>query len=145
MALSRTRKPKRTPEEDAARRVFHEEAWSQRCCAVCGKTGPFDPHHVVEKKKLKSIGRTDVLWDPRNALRLCPDCHANHTAASRKVPLTRLTDANYDFAFEVLEGAAFYYLRAHYDAEDRRLSDHRTHWENNGHAADTADDYSEPV
>lgn len=126
-------------EEAAARRLFHEEAWGQRCCAVCGKVGPFDPHHVVEKKKIKSIRRKETLWDTRNALRLCPGCHANHTGASKKVPLTKLTDANYGFAFWLLGGAAFYYLRSHYDGEDRRLSDHLTRWETaNGDAAAAA-------
>lgn len=135
MALSRTRKPKLTPEEEAARQGFIEACYWQRCCHKCGSTKPWDPHHVVEQKKLKAIHRKDILWDPRNAMRLCVDCHANHTGASDKVPLALLTAANYEFAFEALGGSAFYYLPAHYDGDDPRLSDYLTRWEKtNGNA-----------
>lgn len=135
MALSRTRPEPLSDEEAAARRAFHEEAWGQRCCAVCGKGGAFDPHHVVEKKKIKSVRRTETLWDVRNALRLCPQCHADHTGRSKKVPLRKLRDANYEFAAWLLGGSAFYYLRAHYDGDDPRLSALRTR-EDDGDSTD---------
>jgi 5-methylcytosine-specific restriction endonuclease McrA len=124
--------------EEANRRRFHEEAWNQRVCASCGTGGAYESHHVVEKKYLKQMFRADLLWDPRNCLRLCHQCHRRHTVRSKKLLLTMLVDANYEFAEWLLEGAAFYYLRRNYDGKDPRLSDLQTRWEDDGDSASTA-------
>jgi hypothetical protein len=120
--------------------AFHNAARFQRVCRECGKSKgpnggeiPWDAHHVVEKQKLKAIGRTDLLWDPRNAMRLCKHpCHARHTNASQRVKLSALSNDNFAFAFEVLGAAAYDYLGERYEGEDPRLSDHLTKIEGNG-------------
>lgn len=127
MALSRKGPPKRkksykkpTDIEIANRRAFHEEAWRQRCCAMCGKTGAYQSHHVVEKQKLRIEGRLDVKWDIRNCLRLCDSCHSAHTGGWRRVTLDRLTDLNYEFAWDILGMASAQYLRDRYNGTDDR-------------------------
>jgi len=108
--------------EAANRRNFHEAAWKQRVCACCGKAGPFQSHHVVEKQKLRIIGRLDLKWDVRNALRVCDDCHGKQHRGWR-INLRRLTDENYEFAFFVLGTEAADYLRARYEGNDDRWDD----------------------
>lgn len=115
--------------ENANRRAFHEAAWKQRVCQVCGKGGAYQTHHVVEKQHIKQEGRREYLWDTRNAFRICHDCHGQHTVRARKIKLTELTDENYEFAFFFWGQRAGSYLRRHYDGDDPRLSDHQTRWE----------------
>lgn len=130
MGLSRSKRPRRKRKyktvgdlEASNRRAFHEAAWKQRCCAVCGKGGSFQSHHVVEKQKLRIIGRLDLVWDTRNALRVCGDCHDAHTIGFRRINLDRLTDENYEFAWFVLRAEAADYLRRKYNGSDQRWAD----------------------
>lgn len=116
--LKRTGRKRRTPEEEWAHREFVEAAREQRVCAVTGKRGPFDPHHVVEQQWLTREGLP--LDDRRNALRLSPDVHANHTTKTTKVPMRCLTDANIEYAFEVMGIRAVDYLARHYEGTDPR-------------------------
>lgn len=127
MGHSRNGRPKRTRRYDrisdiekANKRAFHEAAWAQRVCAVCGASGEYESHHVIERQKLRIIGRLDLVWDLRNALRLCGDCHAKHTGGWRRVFLSRLTDENYEFAWFVLGMEAADYLRRIYQGKDHR-------------------------
>lgn len=106
--------------EDANRRAFHEVAWKQRVCQVCGKGGDYETHHVVKKEHLKQKGLYDMIWDTRNALRLCHGCHAAHTLGYRRVKLDRLTDDNYEFALLIFGMGASQYLRRHYNGKDPR-------------------------
>lgn len=109
--------------------AFHEAAREQRICRQkgCRRNWPWHPHHVIYRQELEKLGITDraVLWDRRNCLRLCPDCHMNHHGRAKPVLLTCLTDANYEFAFEVLGWRAYDYLRQKYDGEDPRLEEWR--------------------
>ena len=111
---------------DPVKQVFHEEAKKQRICGRegCRCTWPWHPHHVVYRQELEKLGITDiaVLWDKRNCLRLCPECHANHHGLY-PIKLTSLRDANYEFAFEKLGARAFDYLRQKYDGDDPRLEE----------------------
>jgi hypothetical protein len=112
------------PEESgmtAERRAFHYAAQKQRICRGCRAKWPWHPHHVVYEQEVKRLGG-DVN-DVRNALRLCPDCHANHHGRSRPIKLTQLTDANYEFAFELMGERAADYLRQKYDGDDPRLEE----------------------
>lgn len=104
----------------ANRRTFHEEAWKQRVCAMCGKGGAYQTHHVTERQKLRIIGRLDMEWDIRNALRVCNDCHEAHTVGFRRITLDRLTDLNYEFAWDILGTASADYLRSKYNGKDPR-------------------------
>lgn len=117
--LKRKRRPARTEEEVLAHNDFVEEARKQRVCAVTNKPGPFDPHHVVEQQWLKREGLP--LDDRRNALRLNPDIHANHTVAAKKVPATCLLDCNIEYAFEVMGVRAKDYFDRKYEGTDPRI------------------------
>lgn len=117
-------------------RDFHLEAKSQRICggAGCRCNWPWHPHHVVVRQDLEKLGFSKrneedhwILWDPRNCLRLCPDCHMNHHGL-HPVPLKNLLLANYDFAFEILGDGAGDYLRHRYDGEDPRLDEYEHAW-----------------
>lgn len=109
---------------DPERYEFHMEAQKQRVCQQegCRNTWPWHPHHVVYEQEVKRVNPA-MVSDRRNCLRLCPDCHANHHGRSRPVKLTCLTDANYEFAFELLGERAFDYLRSKYDGDDPRLEE----------------------
>lgn len=90
-------------------------------CATC-RLYRYSPrnmqaHHVVSKQELKKRGRTPLLWDRRNALPLCADCHERHENASRRVSLSALTPENVEFAREVLGDYADYYLERYYATE----------------------------
>lgn len=117
--LRRKPKRKRTEEEHIAHRAFVDAARDQRVCAVSGKAGPFDPHHVIEQQWLKGEGLP--VDDRRNALRLNPDVHANHTTGAAKVPQRCLTDANIEYAFEVMGVRATDYLARKYGGTDPRV------------------------
>jgi hypothetical protein len=107
-----------TPE----RREFLLAAQAQRVCRRCRSKWPWHGHHVVYEQEVRRLGG-DVN-DKRNVLRLCPECHGNHHGRSRPVLLTCLTDANYEFAFELMGSRADDYLRSKYDGEDPRLEAH---------------------
>ena len=101
---------------------FRDEARYQGLCAVCGKPGPWDPHHVVAKQWLKKRGLPQ--WDTRNALRLCKimggrnNCHARHENAVRRVKTRELTPASIQYAFELMGPHGADYLRTYYDDGD---------------------------
>lgn len=133
---SRSRRPSRkrryrtpTQIEISNRRAFHEAAHAQRCCQKCGGFGAYQSHHVVEKSELKRRGRSDLVWDTRNAMRLCPDCHERHTNRSRPIELRLLSAQHFEFAFFVLGVVAHSYLGRLYIGEDPRLDEYLARWE----------------
>lgn len=111
--------------EDERRAPFYEMAHAQRECRACGRRGNYESHHVVEKSEIKRQGRYDLLWDPRNCMRLCSRCHDAHTDRSIPIPLRELFDMHFDFAFELLGAAAPRYLTEKYVGDDRRLDEYR--------------------
>lgn len=121
--LKRTPRKRLDAEDKAAADSFKEEARYQAVCAVCGRAGSFDAHHVVERQWLSQHGKPE--WDARNAMRLCDRwtesrCHERHTSGSWKIALTCLSDGHYDYAYEVMGPAAYDYLGRHYAGEDPR-------------------------
>ena len=76
------------------------EAAQTGWCAACERPGFNDAHHVIRRQHVKRyIGSSpDVLWDPRNVLGLCRDCHERHTNRSRPVPRHVVPLAALDFA-----------------------------------------------
>jgi 5-methylcytosine-specific restriction endonuclease McrA len=103
---------------------FREEAQFQRVCGVCGATGAFEAHHVVAKQKLKKLGFVHRLYDPRNALRLCPECHGRVTQHQLTIAVDCLMPDNICFIWEVLKQAGQNYLERHYRSVDRRYTLH---------------------
>lgn len=103
---------------------FRQEAQFQRVCASCGGHGSFDAHHVVARARLKRMGLTHRLYDPRNALRLCDRCHERYTNRVLVIETGQLTDDNICFVFQTLGMAGHNYLDRHYTGVDRRYTLH---------------------
>lgn len=97
--LKRKRKPRRS---DLARRL--SERWASevrgRPCAACGRMTDYpraivvEGHHIVRQALLKARGAalewteeelTRRLWDTRNRLPLCGDCHRRHHSKMKKL------------------------------------------------------------
>jgi hypothetical protein len=109
---------------------FHLEARFQVVCALCGSTGRFQAHHVVDKATLGTHCGLDGddLYDTRNALRLCEGletkrCHMQFENRRVTITTAMLTDDNIEYAFEKLGAYAADYLRREYDdsAADPRI------------------------
>lgn len=81
----------------------------------------WEAHHVLEKRELKKLGRQDLLWDSRNAMRLTPRVHRRHTNRFEPIPQTALTDENIEFVFEVLGVMGKDYLDRIYVGKDARV------------------------
>jgi 5-methylcytosine-specific restriction endonuclease McrA len=93
--------------------AFKEAALYGRC-AACGEfPHPLRTaaHHVVYRQHVP----VEMAWDPRNSMPLHDDCHERHHNASRRIPLSALSEENLEFASEVLGEAAPYYLERRYD------------------------------
>lgn len=113
--LRRDRKrPFESPESAAARSAWNVATKANPTCARCGKRGYVSGHHVVEKRHVKARGGD--IWDLRNQLSVCPDCHLNHHQGGedRRIPLSALRPENVAFATELLGDAAGDYLARYY-------------------------------
>lgn len=115
--------------EDERRAPFYEMAHAQRECKMCGRLGNYESHHVVEKAEIRRQCRLDLLWDPRNCMRLCSRCHDDHTDRGTPVPLRVLLDMHFEFAFELLGLGAGRYLLEKYGGDDRRLDEFERKYE----------------
>lgn len=126
---------------EACTKAFKAACSYQRFCQHpdCKNPGTWkwQAHHVVQVTHIKPYSEEpQVLYDPRNALRLCNDisgsnCHGNHhNGGDKRVPLSALRDENYDYAVELLGvGPAYDYLRRYYRGEDPRLKALLETWE----------------
>lgn len=117
-------KPRGDVLADEAERISHDlfrqAAQRQRVCQMCGKAGGnWHPHHVVYAQHLKKAGAP--IYDARNSMRLCVECHASHHNRSKVIPLAKLTLEHIQYAFEKLGLAAHYYLNQRYDGPDERV------------------------
>jgi hypothetical protein len=91
-----------------------KEASFDKVCRGCGHF--WEPyrsraHHVIYRQHIP----VDKEWDPRNAMPVCDPCHERHHNASRRLPLSALSEENLAFAEEVLGEAAPYYLERRYE------------------------------
>jgi hypothetical protein len=108
---------------DAA--LFHAEARYQRVCAVCGSTDDYHAHHVYPRQRLKREHKPQ--FDPRNALRLCIDCHFSFEwgGVNRLVIATaKLKSINICYIWELLGDAGGYFLTEKYTGADERWEEH---------------------
>lgn len=102
--------------------MFRRTAQLQRCCQMCDRIGKdWHPHHVVYAQHLKLAGAP--IYDTRNAMRLCVECHASHHNRSKVIPLAKLTADHIAYAFEKLGLSAHYYLLQRYDGPDQRVDE----------------------
>lgn len=84
----------------------------ERCAAPgCQRYG-VHRHHVVYKQHCRIAGAS--VKDQRNVLLLCPECHFNHHARAKVMPIAMLTQANWEFAREALGEYAADYLHRYY-------------------------------
>lgn len=91
-------------------------------CQHCGQAPLLlERHHVVYQQHAKREGANP--HDARNALTLCPGCHAGHHNRKNPINVSTLHDANFEYAAEVFGLGAYDYLRRYYTGEDERLYD----------------------
>lgn len=99
-AIKRRRRRSRTAEEREESELFGQGG---PCEVDDGHEcqGRVQSHHVVEKAKLKRIGRFDLLWDRRNRMRVCTWRHERHTSGFERIPLALVPAAARAFAREL--------------------------------------------
>lgn len=106
--LKRVGGNKRPPDDKSLKEVFEASIKGVRC-VVCGKKHSSPAHHITPKQRIRvwaekfdlSYEQTQrVLWDPRNALSLCPKCHSNHETAYMRVPRETLPARAFAFMRE---------------------------------------------
>lgn len=86
-------------------------------CATCKSTGLLQQHHVVYEQHVVRAGGD--VWDPRNSLTLCVNCHQAHHGRYLVVGTLLLRDETIAFAADTLgDGAAYEYLRRIYRDAD---------------------------
>jgi hypothetical protein len=128
---SRLKRRKAWEPEDELERIAHdlfrEAARRQRLCQMCGTAKSWHPHHVVYEQHLEDAGVP--VYDSRNSMRLCVECHASHHGRSKVVPLVKLTDMHIEYAFLALGAAAHSYLNLRYDGEDPRVDEYLAKFE----------------
>lgn len=44
-------------------------------CECCGHTRAQDNSHVISQKRCKDLHRTELIWDPKNFVSSCRECH----------------------------------------------------------------------
>ena len=79
-------------------------------CDVCGRaTQRLARHHVIYAQHVRAAGGD--VWDLRNSMLVCPDCHERHHNASRRIPLPLVPGLALDFATCLygVERAAWYF------------------------------------
>lgn len=125
----RTRDRRLTPQKrtqafrrGVLRRCARDKITGLLICPVC--KGQFaaremDAHHIVEQERIKKYVRSlrlpkdaevEVmvrrLWDARNGMAVCKDCHQRHTTSFRLIPREALPESAYVFATEIGLGYA---------------------------------------
>jgi hypothetical protein len=120
-------KPKPTVDEQSLMAAFHAFAKAMArgsnpkpttvpICAACGKPAPErddhfggHAHHVISQQELRNVARQrgiaelPLVWERRNALWLCHDCHFghHHTGGDKRLSRRVLTVPNLCFASDM--------------------------------------------
>lgn len=87
--------------------AWYEATAKKKVCVVCGSTHKVQGHHVIAQQVLRRVARKfsyDVLvllWDKRNGLAVCRDCHAAHTSAKKRIPRSCIPLPALEFAAEL--------------------------------------------
>lgn len=97
-------------------------------------------HHVVYEQELRRRWDSDPAvrerWpryqllkgDPRNLVDICFNHHTgregHHSGGEKAILLERLPDEAIEFAFDLLGGYAYDYLKRRYRGDDPRLESH---------------------
>lgn len=108
----------KTQADKLARRLFRQAARAQRVCqnpACTTPTAAWSAHHVVYEQDLRRLGLP--IYDTRNAMRLCRDCHGQHHSRAAPIPVAVLTTNHIEYAREVFGDAYVDYLHRRYIPE----------------------------
>lgn len=94
-----------------SRRPASEAGWHEEIlgsvCVACEERPAVEGHHIIRVQVLRREAETrgfvlaDVIWDRRNRLPLCRECHAEHHSGKRRLShdlLYRVARWVYDFA-----------------------------------------------
>jgi hypothetical protein len=83
-------------------------------CERCNRRAPRLPlHHVVYRQHVEKEGGD--VWDPRNAMTLCDDCHDAHHDRVAIIPTSALPRSAVQFAVELMgQDRARIYLARYY-------------------------------
>lgn len=105
-------RPRRVDYNHPGRKAWQEP--QSGFCPVCRRPcWRLHRHHVLLEQIVRREG-ADV-WALRNSMLICPDCHAAHHAASKKIPLKLVPEAAIAFAVDVLgEHRAARYFKDRY-------------------------------
>lgn len=96
-------RPKHRSRTEQARHDAWVEAVLAKPCVLPRVEGELiDPHHVITQQHLRERGLHDLVWgDPRNGMPVPRSIHANHTAASERIPLWAVPAEAVEFACEL--------------------------------------------
>jgi hypothetical protein len=90
-----------------------------RCICGCGQRS-CNQHHVVYRQHLRQYDGS--VKDSRNLVWVACSCHSRHHNGFKRLHLYMLPDSVFEFAAELMgRGAAYEYLKRHYDGSDMRL------------------------
>lgn len=121
-AKSRAKRGRRNPNFRNGSRA-ERQSWRasiEEVCVVCGAGSILHLHHVVYEQKVRLEG--GPIFDARNSLTLCRECHLGHHHSGKKLGIGRLRDVNFAFAAQLLGPAAAHsYLSRRYAGDDERL------------------------
>ena len=88
-------------------RVWWEAVAKGKPCVVCGRPDRVQGHHVVSQQAIRKVAKrfgydlATVLWDKRNGIAVCEGCHSAHTGAKKRLPLSVIPAAAFEFADEL--------------------------------------------
>lgn len=88
-------------------------------CHLCGQKNGLVNHHVIYRAEVQRCGGD--VWDSRNAITLCSQCHEKHHSRHTVICLAALRNENIEFAFELKGSAAYNYLTRRYEGDDPRV------------------------
>lgn len=89
-------------------------AWQGKRCAVCAQHQACHGHHIVYMQHLRR--ERAPLWDPRNCLPVCFNCHGQHHNSRRKISVSQLPKQAFEFADEF--GFSYYFDRYYAEEHD---------------------------
>jgi cytochrome c553 len=95
-------RPRRLTEEERTQAWEFKLAVMGDPCAKCGRYSSLvhESHHVISADYLRR-NHLEHVYDARNALAVCEDCHAKHTSAMERIPRRCLRPENEQFAKEL--------------------------------------------
>lgn len=88
-------------------RAWWQAVAHRKVCAVCGSTHKVQGHHVISQQVLRRLARKHgldvlaLLWDKRNGVAVCEDCHVAHTTAKKRIPRRCIPLPAQEFAAEL--------------------------------------------